>query len=399
MSRSDAAKILVKGLINPADWTNPSPSYDLKYELEKYLKSKVYPINSGRSAIYAILKAANIGTGDEVIIQAYTCNAVPNPILWTGATPIYADIEEETLNVDPKEVEKKITAKTKAVIIQHTFGRPGPLAELKLITKKHKLLLIEDCAHSLGADYRGRKLGTFGDAAILSFGREKVISSLAGGAIVVNNKKLEKPIAKYLTTLNYPSFYTYLKEFNNYFTWRVLIRKVFFTSSGKSLLTYLNRHDFFNVVTSKQELIGERPSWYPRLLPGTLAKIAALELPKVDDLNKKRNEIAKYYEDNIDNKKFKLLRPHDGIYLRFVLLHKNPDPVYEAAKERKYWFGNWYNVPVYPSRVDLGKMKYSAGSYPVAEKASRETINLPNYIGMTEAEAKEIVNFINSYEA
>ena len=398
MGRSDAAKILVKGLVNPSDWSNPSPSYDLKYDLEKYFNTKVYPINSGRSAIYSILKALGIGEGDEVIIQAYTCNAVPNPILWTRATPIYADIEADTLNVNPTEVDKKITANTKAIIIQHTFGRPGPISEIKQIAKSHKLLLIEDCAHSLGAQFRGRKLGTLGDVSILSFGREKVISSLAGGAILVNNEKLEKPIADFLAKLDYPSFYTYLKEFNNYLTWRLLIRKVFFTNTGKNLLAYLNKHDFFNVVTSKKELVGERPSWYPRLLPGTLAKIATLELPKVDEVNKKRNEIANYYEKNLNNKQFQLLKPHDGIYLRFVLLHKNPNPVYEAAKQHKFWFGNWYNTPVYPSRVDLNKMKYDLGSYPVAEKASRETINLPNYIGMTESDAEEIVTFINSYE-
>jgi len=358
MSKTETVKILLKGLFSPADWTNPAPSYDLKYDLEKYLNTTVYPLNSGRSAIYVILKGAGIGKRDEVIIQAYTCNAVPNPILWTGATPIYADIEPETLNVNPNEVEKKITSKTKAIILQHTFGRPGPIEEILQIAKKHKLLLIEDCAHSLGAEYKGKKLGTFGDAAIISFGREKVISSLAGGAILINNPKLEKPIAEFISGLNYPSFYTYLKEFNNYFSWRLIIRKVLFTKSGKNLLNFLNRQDFFNVVTSKKELIGEKPSWYPKLLPGTLAKIASMELQILDSMNQRRNEIARYYEKNIFNKKFKTLSPHNGIYLRFVLLHEKPELLFNEAEKKKYWFGNWYNTPVYPNRVNLEKMRY-----------------------------------------
>jgi len=398
MSKTETVKILLKGLFSPADWTNPAPSYDLKYDLEKYLNTTVYPLNSGRSAIYVILKGAGIGKRDEVIIQAYTCNAVPNPILWTGATPIYADIEPETLNVNPNEVEKKITSKTKAIILQHTFGRPGPIEEILQIAKKHKLLLIEDCAHSLGAEYKGKKLGTFGDAAIISFGREKVISSLAGGAILINNPKLEKPIAEFISGLNYPSFYTYLKEFNNYFSWRLIIRKVLFTKSGKNLLNFLNRQDFFNVVTSKKELIGEKPSWYPKLLPGTLAKIASMELQILDSMNQRRNEIARYYEKNIFNKKFKTLSPHNGIYLRFVLLHEKPELLFNEAEKKKYWFGNWYNTPVYPNRVNLEKMRYRICTCPIAERIAKQTINLPIYVGMTDTKSKEIVDFINSYE-
>jgi len=397
MSKTETAKILLRGLVTPSDWTNPVPSRELKQELEKYFGTKVFPVNSGRSAIYLILKAAGIGEGDDVIIQAYTCNAVPNPVLWTGATPIYADVESETLNVDPKSVQEKITPKTKAIILQHTFGRPGPIEEIRGIAKKHKLLVIEDCAHSLGASYKGKRLGTFGDLGIVSFGREKVISSLAGGAILVNNKLFEEPVENLLKQLNYPSFTTYLKEFNNFFTWRLLIRKIFFTETGKNLLNFLNKRDFFNVVTSSKELVGEQPAWYPKLMPGTFAKIASAELPKVDSINEIRNKTARFYEKNITNKNFKLLKPHDGIYLRFVVLHENPEPIYEEAKKRRFWFGNWYNSVVYPGRVDIEKMKYTLGSCPVAEKAASQTINLPNFPTISEEEIQNVIAFINSY--
>lgn len=397
MSKAKLAKILLKGLFSPGDWTDPEPAFNLKYDLEKYFSTKVYPINSGRSAIYVILKSLEIGEGDEVIIQAYTCNSVPNPILWTGATPIYADIDENTLNVSTTDLEKKITEKTKVIVIQHTFGRPGPIEEVIEIAKKHKLIVIEDCAHSLGAEYKGKKLGTFGDAAIISFGREKVVSSLAGGAILVNNITLEKPIANFVSNLDYPSFYTFLKELNNFFSWRLLIRKISFSNFGTNIIKFLNKRDFFNVVTSNKELVGERPKWYPKLFPGTLAKIAALELQRLDEVNSARNKIATYYENNINNEDFKLLKPHEGIYLRYVLLNQNPKPIYETAKIRQFWFGNWYNRVVYPNRVNLEKMKYIPGSCPVAEKIAKQTINLPNYLGMTQKDAKEIVEFINNY--
>ncbi|MEX0616741.1 MAG: aminotransferase class I/II-fold pyridoxal phosphate-dependent enzyme [Candidatus Woykebacteria bacterium] len=399
MTKINTAKILVKGLFSPSDWIDLQPALGLKRELEKYFGTKVYPVNSGRSAIYLVLKAAGIGEGDEVIIQAYTCNAVPNPIIWTGAMPIYADIQEDTLNVDPKNLEAKITKRTKAIILQHTFGRPGSLEEVLKLAKANNLLLIEDCAHSLGGSYKGKKLGTFGDAAIISFGREKVVSALAGGAILINNPKLEKPVENEIEKLTFPSFITYLKEFNNFFTWRLLIRKLFFTNLGTSLLNFLNRQEFFNVVTSQKELVGEKPAWYPKLLPGTFAKIALAEFPKVELANKHRNKIAGFYEEKIKNPKFKLLKPHSGVYLRFAVLAENPEPVFEEARKRKFWFGNWYNTPVYPNRVDLSKMHYEPLSCPKAEKAANQTINLPNYQGMAEEEAQEIVDFINSYES
>jgi dTDP-4-amino-4,6-dideoxygalactose transaminase len=84
--------------------------------------------------------------------------------------------------------------------------------------------------------------------------------------------------------------------------------------------------------------------------------------------------------------------------LRFVLLHESPENVFEEAKSRKFWFGDWYNTPIYPSRVDLDRMLYKSGSCPKAENAASQTINLPNYQGMTEEEAREVVDFINSYE-
>ena len=120
-----------------------------------------------------------IGEGDEVLVQAFTCVAVPNSVLWAQATPVYADIDA-TLNIDPIDVEKKITNRTKAIIVQHTFGIPADMDALVALAKKHNILLIEDCAHSLGATYKGKKVGTFGDAAFFSFGRDKVVSSVFG---------------------------------------------------------------------------------------------------------------------------------------------------------------------------------------------------------------------------
>ena len=260
MAKTHIIKTIAKNLFNVRADKGLEPVLQLQKVLEEYFGLRVFTVNSGRSAIYLILKAAKIGRGDEVIIQAYTCNAVPNPILWTGARPIYADINPETLNIDPKDAEKKVTNKTKAIVIQHTFGRPGPLQELLDIAKRHKLLLIEDCAHCLGGTYNGKRLGTFGDVSILSFGREKVISSLAGGAIIVRNERLVKPVIDLVSDLPSIPLKRMTHEFFNFFAWRVLLRRIYFKDRGLTFIKQLNKHDFFNVVTAQKEKIGEKPA-------------------------------------------------------------------------------------------------------------------------------------------
>ncbi len=394
---NNTAQIILQSLSRPASWLDgPYPS-QLKNELEKLFETEVYPLNSGRSSLYLLLKAYGIGPGDEVILQAYTCNAVPNPILWSGAKPVYADIEEQTLSVDPKKIEEKINSSTKAIIVQHTFGRAGKIKEIVKIAKEHKLVVIEDCAHALGAFHGEKLLGKFGHAAILSFGREKVISSLSGGAIVLNDKRQSEAVGRQVALAADMSRKQIAKELNNYFTWRLLLRRIYFRAGGELLLKFLNRSDFFNVVTSRGELSGEKPAWYPAKMPNLFAEIALNQFSQLAELNTERKRVAEIYYERITNKSFRLLRPHSGIYLRFVTFHPEAKKILEISRKKGLWFGNWYDSPVYPGRVNFEKLGYKQGSCPIAEKLASETLNLPLHLGMTEGEITAVVNFINSY--
>ena len=140
-----------------------------------------------------MIKSFDITYGDEVIVQAFTCLAVPEVVIWCGAKPVYLDIDE-SLNLDIRLLEKSISSKTRIIIVQHTFGIPAKIDMIKKIAQKHNIILIEDCAHSLGAKYNSQKIGTFGDAAFFSFGRDKVISSVFGGLAFIN------PRSKYYKT-------------------------------------------------------------------------------------------------------------------------------------------------------------------------------------------------------
>ena len=132
----------------------------------------------------------NFKKGDEVITSALTFSSTINSIIISGATPVLADVNLETQNIDPKEIEKKITKRTKALLIVHFAGRPCDMTQILRIVKKYKLKLIEDCAHSIESKYKGKHVGTFGDFGCFSFYATKNLSIGEGGMLITNNKKL-----------------------------------------------------------------------------------------------------------------------------------------------------------------------------------------------------------------
>ena len=146
--------------------------------------------NSGTSALHALMIAYGIGEKDEVIVPSFTFIATANTPVFVGAIPVFADIEETTLGLDPKDVEAKITRKTKAIIAVHFAGCACEIKELRRIADKYNLILIEDAAEALGAKIDGEMVGTFGDATMFSFCQNKTITTGDGGAITTNDKDI-----------------------------------------------------------------------------------------------------------------------------------------------------------------------------------------------------------------
>jgi len=147
---------------------------------------------SGTAAIHIALYELGVGKDDEVIVPALTFIATVNPVIYVGARPIFVDVDINTWNIDPKEIEKSITGKTKAIIPVHLYGNPCNMDEILKIAKKHNLYVIEDATESLGAKYKGRHTGTFGDFGCFSFNGNKIITTGGGGMVVGNDiKRLE----------------------------------------------------------------------------------------------------------------------------------------------------------------------------------------------------------------
>ncbi len=158
--------------------------------------SHAVALNSCTAALHSILLALGIRSGDEVIVPANTFVATANVVLYVGAKPVFADADPETFNLSVEDVKKRITRRTKAIIPVHLAGNPCDMKQLSEIAQENKLNLIEDCAHAHGANFQGKKCGTFGIAAAFSFYPTKVITSGEGGMVTTDDKNLAEKIKR-----------------------------------------------------------------------------------------------------------------------------------------------------------------------------------------------------------
>jgi dTDP-4-amino-4,6-dideoxygalactose transaminase len=190
-------KEMVKTL--KSGWIGTGPRVStFEDNVKTYLGSKyAKAVNSCTAAMHLALIAIGIKPGDEVITSPMTFGATANVIEHVGAVPVFADVELETMNIDPKEIEKKITKKTKAILPVHIAGRPCNMDEIMRIAKKYNVRVIEDAAHAFGAEYRGRKIGTIGDLTAFSFYVTKNLTTGEGGMLTMNNKKFSELVELY----------------------------------------------------------------------------------------------------------------------------------------------------------------------------------------------------------
>jgi perosamine synthetase len=151
-------------------------------------------VSSGTAGLHLCLRALNIGEGDEVIVPSFTFIAAANAIRYERAQPVFVDIDADSLNMSPESMERAITPKTRAILVVHTFGRPAEMAAILDIAKRRNLAVIEDACEAIGAEYDGKKVGTFGDAAVFGFYPNKQITTGEGGMVLTRRPELAKRI-------------------------------------------------------------------------------------------------------------------------------------------------------------------------------------------------------------
>lgn len=354
--------------------------------------------SSGRQALYDLLRSYAIGKGDEVIIQAFTCIAVPEPILWTGATPIYADVSKDSYSFDIDDVKKKITPKTRAIIVQHTFGIPGPIEEIIALTKDRNIFIIEDCTHTLGVVHNGKMLGTFGDAAILSFGRDKYVSSVFGGAVITKDKNRAHAIRAMQSFRKLPpKIWVAQQLFHVVLLHYVVLPLYFWHQIGKVVLVLAQKLRLISRAVSLEERSGKRPLHHEYSYSPALALLLLCQLDKLDAMIARRREIVERYDKELHTS---LSRRGGNVatpLLRYPVEVDNPKGMLLDARSQNMLLGDWYDAPLVPRTANMVKFQYTIGSCPNAEEIARHIINLPTYSLLTDTEVSKVISFMNNY--
>lgn len=356
-----------------------------------------YSYAAGRMALYSILKAINVGKADEVIVQGYTCCVVPKAIMYTGAKPVYADISEKDFNLDYLSVKQNITNRTKAVIVQHTYGIPcESILKIKELCKQKGIFLIEDCAHTFGGEYQGEKLGTLGDAAFFSTDHTKYISTSVGGVVITNNVQIGERIKEaYVNTeeLSKAQVRAITFQFcavnifkNKYIFWLTdhfkmfkICEIVFWIICDKlNLLFFMT--DYSNIDAPKYN--------YPMKLSNVQALIGQSQLAKLDLIIDNRKQITQIYVDELSSI-ISLPVQNNGL-LRFPVLVANPSLFIEEMKD-VVKVEQWFNPILQCAKAEeLEQFHYVNGSCPVAEEIAKHIINLPIHSKINKKEAQKI---------
>lgn len=356
---------------------------------------------AGRVALAAILDALQIGAGDEVIIPAFTCVAVPNPVIARRARPVYADISPKTGNLDPGSVEKCITPRTRAILVQHTFGIPCDIDPLQALANRHSLKVIEDCTHALGSRLHGKPVGTFGDAAFFSFEQSKIASAGTGGITYTEDTTVAARIAEYQAGCRYPAWLT---------TWRMLWYLVdLILLSGPTRLRFDRTFSYYlariglarGPITSASEMVCDTPDdVLVTRYPNALAKIALAQMQRLQSNIRRRRHIAEQYGQMFRDLSLGTLEEPLGAqsnFLRFPIVVDDKPAFMAFMKERGVQAGDWFSAPVHPVGVDQGRAGYRDGSCPNAEWAVRHIANLPINTRMNDDDICRVLMALKEY--
>jgi perosamine synthetase len=360
---NDDIKAVTNSVKRGMNWACGPNIDEFEMRIAQYLGRKyAVTFNSGTSALHAILLAYNIGKGDEVIVPSFTFIATSNAVLMVGAKPVFADIENERYGLNPKDVERKITKKTKAIIPVHYGGCPAKIGELQRLAKKHKLLLIEDAAESFGAKEDGKFVGNFGDAAMFSLCQTKVFTTGEGGFIVTDSKDIFEKLKLFRSHGR--------AENGNYFT------------SG--------------------EHMGYVVLGYSFRMPDIIAALGVSQLKKVDKLIALRRKNAAYLE--------KILSGTEGI-----VLPKFPENIYHVRQEfyirvksgrekrdalKKYLFekriGTRISFPPVHESIFYKKLGYN-DNLPNTQNISESALTLPLYPSLSKRELDYVGKTIKKF--
>lgn len=308
-------------------------------------------VGNGLDALMLALKALNVGEGDEVIVPSNTYIATALAVTYVGARPVFVEPDIRTYNIDPVKIEAAITERTKAIMPVHLYGQPCDMEPIMAIARKHKLLVLEDCAQAHGATYKGQKVGSFGDAAGFSFYPGKNLGALGdAGAVVSNDEAL---MGKVRALGNYGSDYKY--------------------------------HHIYKGNNSR--------------LDEMQAAFLAAKLPHLDRMNENRRATAQKYLAGIHNTEVVLPYVPENVcpvWHIFAIRCNRRAELEKYLNENGIGTNKHYPIPMHLQDCykDLG---FHKGDFPIAEEISETELSIPMYYGMTDDEVQYVIETVNRF--
>lgn len=306
---------------------------------------------NGLDALMLALKALNIKAGDEVIVPSNTYIATALAVTYVGATPVFVEPDIRTYNINPAYIEEKITEKTKAIMPVHLYGQPCDMDPIMEMARKHNLYVVEDCAQAHGATYKGKKVGTFGDAAGFSFYPGKNLGALGDAGAVVSNR-------------------------------RELIDKV------RALGNYGSDYKYHHIYKGNNSRLDEMQ-----------AAFLSAKLPHLEKMNRERRRIAQMYLEGIHNPEILLpyiLPETEPVWHIFGIRCDRRDELEKFLNENGIGTNKHYPIPMHLQECyrDLAIEK---GQLPIAEEISETELSLPMYYGMTDEEVRYVTEKVNEF--
>jgi UDP-4-amino-4,6-dideoxy-N-acetyl-beta-L-altrosamine transaminase len=351
-----------------SDWLTTGPVVE---EFEKKLcsytgASHAIAVNSATSALDIAVQALNIPWGSEVISTPFTFAATNNAILFNGLIPVFTDIQKETRNINPDEIRKRITKKTKAIMYVDYAGHPCDIDEIKQIAEEHNLLLIEDAAHALGSSYKGKKVGTFADITVFSFHPVKPITTGEGGAALTDDPRIAENMR--------------------------LLRSHGIKKENKS--------------TKDQDIAWQ----YDMTMLGRNYRLtdiqAALglsQMKKIDRFIEKRNSLATLYQEKLRDISFiELPQTKSDVFHGwhlYTVIMKGVNRNSFFGHLRKNGIGvNVHYIPTYQLSYYKKNVATDISKYPVTEELFKKIITLPLYPAMKESDIDKVEATIKKFD-
>jgi perosamine synthetase len=339
--------------------------------------------SAGRVGLYALLKALGIGSGDEVLLQVPTHVVVPNAIRYTGARPVFVDCSLASYNIDFEDAVRKVTPRTRALLLQHTFGIPADIDCALALAARYNLVLIEDCVHALGAQYRGRRVGSFGRAAFFSTEETKTISSTMGGVVVTNDGQLATKLRKFQHSCPWqprPLVARYLLKFILYW----LLTEPHLHVVTRTAYESFGRRQPLPGPTSTEEAVGDRPAVYEQRFSHAQALLVLRQLRRIDRNLAHRRAVAAAYAQQLNAGGFPAPSVPDQAkcaMLRYPVWVDDRQAVVHDAR-RHGVLGTWFTSVLEESEA-LEAQGYIPGTCPRAEAATQHLVNLPIHSRVT----------------